>query len=121
MGADRLETLIEEQFENQVYTYGYELDRLTPEARVAYVKEMMLGIHNELNEALNETGWKDWSTSRHMNTELFLNELVDAQLLLWNLMLATGLYPNELADELVKRVSSKQSLNVQRQTQGYSV
>lgn len=111
--------LIEQQWAIQGYAFGYEMDRLTPEARIAYIKEMMLGIHNELYEALNETGWKDWSASRHMHVDLYLNELVDAQLMLWNLMLATGLLPHELSRELVERILMKQKVNIQRQESGY--
>jgi hypothetical protein len=111
--------LIKQQWAIQHYAFNYELDRLTPEARIAYIKEMMLGIHNELHEALNETGWKDWSTGRHLHVDLYLNELVDAQLMLWNLMLATGLMPDELSRELVERIQMKQKLNIQRQENGY--
>lgn len=84
-------------------------------ARVEYVKEMVLACLDELHEALNETGWKSWSTSRHLNRDAFVGELVDAWFFLMNLLLAADVS----ADELERRYFEKRERNVARQRGGY--
>lgn len=117
---DRLESMIEEQWLIQAKVFGYEFDRLTPEARVSYIRDMVLSATHELHEALDETTWKTWrTTGTALFMERYLDELVDAYLLLMNLFLATGMYPNEVAAELAERVALKQALNVKRQESGY--
>jgi hypothetical protein len=118
--VDRLEQMLEDQWAIQANTFGYQFDRLTPAERVTYIKEMVLAATHELHEALDETTWKSWqSTGVAVFPERYMDELVDAQLMLFNLFLATGMNPNEVADLLVERVAIKQKLNVQRQESGY--
>src|SRR5687767_4204603 len=111
--------MLEKHWEIQAKVFGHEFDIMTNEERILFIKDMVLSTTNELHEAMRETGWKSWSTSRHIHLDLYVNELVDVYCLLMNLFLVTGMYPDEVAEELFKRVSQKQQLNIQRQESGY--
>lgn len=119
MTRDRLEEMLEQQWAIQSSSFGHQFDRMTQSQRIAFIKDMVLAATHELHEALDETGWKSWSTAQHVFLDLYLSELTDCYLLLMNLFLVTGMYPDEVAKELVERVSMKQKLNVQRQESGY--
>jgi hypothetical protein len=116
---DRLETMLNKHWEIQRKVFGHEFDRMMNEEKILFIKDMVLSATNELHEAMRETGWKSWSTSRHINMDLYMNELVDVYCLLMNLFLVTGMDPEEVARVLFVRVSRKQMLNVQRQESGY--
>lgn len=118
---DRLEQMLEDQWELQAKAFGHHFDIMNPDQRKSFIKDMVLSATHELHEALDETAWKSWRGGNHIFLDQFLNELVDAQLLLFNLFLATGLNPDEVSAELAKRVALKQKLNVQRQESGYAV
>lgn len=61
--------------------------QMTSEERLEFIRSNILALTDELHEALNETGWKPWATSKHIYRDEFIKELCDAQLFLHNLML----------------------------------
>lgn len=83
--------------------------------RIGQFKEMKLAIEAELQEALDEMGWKPWASSRHFNTEAVQNELVDAWHFFMCLMLLAGMDP----ELLWQKYQEKIKINIRRQTEGY--
>lgn len=116
-----LEQIFLEQAKIQFETFNQDFHRMTDAEKIAYIREMVLATTHELHEAMRETGWKTWSTSDHIHTDLYVSELVDALLLLVNLFLVTGIPAGDLAAFVAAKVQLKQKLNVQRQESGYSV
>lgn len=93
---------------------------LEGEVRVQYIKDMILACTDELHEALAETGWKPWATSRHIHRAAALGELRDALQFLINAMFAVSqLQPEQLAQELHKMMEEKIALNLKRAADGY--
>ena len=77
-----------------------------------YITDMATACTGELHEALGETGWKPWTTSDHLNTEAFRDELTDAWLFLLNLMLASGMTSKDLFNRYQeKRVNAEKRFN----------
>jgi dimeric dUTPase (all-alpha-NTP-PPase superfamily) len=113
--ADRLQAMFDAQQKLQAMYNGYDLDNQTQDDRIENIKLNVLALTDELHEALNETGWKPWATSRHINEDALKNELIDAWHFFMNLCLHAGLTP----DELFKRYAEKRAINVQRQIDGY--
>lgn len=83
--------------------------------RVQFISGMILALTDELHEALNETGWKSWASSKHINEEAFKNELVDAWHFFMNLCLVARMSP----EELYIRYLRKREKNIKRQDEGY--
>lgn len=119
MADDLLLRLFTRQAEIQLKTFGFDFRTMTNAEKIAYIREIVLATTHELHEAMRETGWKTWSTGDHINTELYVTELVDALLLLVNLFLVTGYDPEALAAFVSHAVSEKQKLIIQRQESGY--
>lgn len=117
--AEQLEDIFYRQAVIQAETFGYDFRRMTDAEKIVYIREMVLATTHELHEAMRETGWKTWSTGDHINTQLYLAELVDAFLLLVNLFLVTGVHAGDLASHVATWAKQKQKLNVQRQEDGY--
>lgn len=115
--------LLRAQDELQRETFGYEFERMTPEARMEYIRWNMLALQNELHEALDETDWKPWTSiapnDRSMNIEAYLSELADAFHFFMNLLLATAKSPDELSVEFTQKYFHKRERNIQRQAEGY--
>jgi dUTPase len=78
---------------------------------------------DEVHEAMQEVGWKPWASSRHLNNESFLEELVDALHFLANMVLAAAINEHEdpkvLAKILWLKYQAKVEKNIQRQLEGY--
>lgn len=122
MTNDRLANLLRSQFTLQVEAYHRDLSSMTPEARVVFIKDMVLALTDELHEALNETSWKPWaSTHGEVNDEAFFAELVDAFHFMMNLMLVAFPHeaPEKIADKLWSGYVVKNAKNLQRQQEGY--
>lgn len=117
--AEAWEEVFLRQSEIQFDVYGHQFSRMTDQAKIAFIKEMVLSMTHELHEALDETGWKGWTASRHVHMDLFLRELVDVQLMLINLFLVTGIHAADLSFAVADLMAIKQKLNVQRQEGGY--
>lgn len=119
MAEDLLLKIFTRQAEIQQDTFGHRFPQMTDAEKIVFIKEMVLACSHELHEAMRETGWKGWSTSRHINLDPYVQELVDALLLLVNLFLVTGYSPEALTAFVSHAVSDKQLLNIQRQKSGY--
>ena len=80
-------------------------------------------LFDEVHEALDEMGWKPWATSRHLNAEPMLKEMVDAFHFFMNMLLVIGgemgWSIEQLADEFTKRYIAKNAVNAERQKEGY--
>jgi hypothetical protein len=116
-----LEHIFLEQAKIQFESFGQDFRAMTDPEKIAYIREMVLATTHELHEAMRETGWKPWSASDHIYTDLYVSELVDALLLLVNLFLVTGVHAGDLASFVAAKVQLKQKVNVQRQESGYRV
>jgi dimeric dUTPase (all-alpha-NTP-PPase superfamily) len=79
-------------------------------------------VEDELHEAMAEVGWKPWATSRHINQEAFMKEMVDAFHFFMNMLLCgcQGWSPSQIADEFTKMYIVKNAINAQRQAKGYN-
>ena len=110
-----LDEIFARQLELQTKSFGVNPSKLTGDDMSRYVQAMSLGLTDEVHEALNEIGWKPWATSRHVNREAFVGELVDALHFLVNLFLLVGAD----APEVYERYIEKSQRNKKRQTEGY--
>lgn len=112
--SDALKEVFDRQRSMQVML-GADPEELEGEARIDYIRTMVLALEDELHEALAETGWKPWATSRHINTEAFGGELVDAFHFLINLFLVIGWDESDV----INGYFLKSRRNEDRQRQGY--
>lgn len=97
------------------YNKGKALEDFTDEERMEAIRINVLSCTSELHEALDETGWKPWATSNHLNVEAFRSELVDVWHFFMNLMLHSGMTATDLYEGYIK----KNAKNHQRQDDGY--
>jgi hypothetical protein len=88
---------------------------MPPVLKMSYLRTQFLALADEQHEALNETGWKPWASSNHINREAYKGELADTFIFLMNQMIVADITPSELLD-LVK---AKQIKNAKRQDEGY--
>lgn len=86
-----------------------------PQELIDYIVYMKTALDDELHEMLNETGWKPWATSRHINMEGMKSELVDAFQFFMNLCFAAKMDANEL----MIRHADKLQKNYERAANGY--
>lgn len=100
-------------------TLGHDLQTMTVDERIDYIKEMTLAQFSEMNESLGEVGWKSWATSRHINTEAYLGELIDEFHFWMNRVLAIGMSPEDLAVAVTSRYMTKRETNIRRHEEGY--
>jgi len=107
------------QWRLQVDSFATDPEKLTEEDRAPFVTWNAFAAIAELVEAMQEVGWKPWATSRHLNREAFLREIVDALHFIGNLALCAGGHPLELGNELWKLYEQKHEINAQRQRDGY--
>ena len=80
-----------------------------------YLRLMKDALESELDELQNETGWKPWATSRHVNLEAAQSEVVDAWHFMMNIMVHLKLDEHKLAALYYKKLEK----NKQRQMDGY--
>ncbi len=99
----------------QIDAYGADPRDLVEDERIEFIRWNVLALEDELHEALGETGWKPWATSRHVNTDKFHGEMVDAFHFFMNLCLVSGLS----AENLLARYAEKREINARRQARGY--
>lgn len=113
---DRLGEMFELQGDLQRNTYGsHPADIEDPVERIQFIKDMKLSAESELQEMLDEVGWKPWATSRHVNEEAMQGELIDLWHFFMNLCMAAKLTPDMLYD----KYKAKRLKNIQRQKDGY--
>lgn len=116
---DKFEELFRRQHNLQVESFGRNFQRMLPADRAIYIREMQQAAIMELCEALDEVGWKSWATSRHINRDAYVAELVDVLHFWINMLLALGDDPDELASEVFTRYTLKAAINASRQARGY--
>lgn len=113
---DRLEEMLHLQNELQkVMPPIREFPSPDPAILMEQIRNNVLSLITELTEMLDETGWKPWATSNHINPEAFKSETVDAWHFMMNLMLLGGM----TADDLYEGYLKKRKLNIKRQADGY--
>lgn len=110
-----LQMILDRQRELQKKHYGVDVTQFDEEQRAQYIRDMSLALTDELHEALNESGWKPWATSRHLNRQAYLGELIDVLHFWCNLVLIT----NASQEELVNMYFAKADKNAKRQLDGY--
>lgn len=112
---DMLAVMLAAQADVQRQLTGLDVTQLKGDSLADYMRTMGWACSDELHEAVNETGWKPWATSRHINHEEFMGEMTDAWLFFMNLMLAGGM----TADDLIDRTAKKQDNALIRFANGY--
>lgn len=80
-----------------------------------YLRDMKDALESELDELQNETGWKPWATSRHVNIDAARGEWIDAWHFMMNLALALGMDEQMIVD----MYAAKLQKNMLRQYEGY--
>lgn len=113
--GDRLESIFDRQQAFQMIVSNGDYPPTDPDHLMAEIRTQSLGVISEVNEALEETGWKPWATSNHINREAYLGELVDALHFLVNMALLAGITP----DEIYQNYREKNLVNLRRQVTGY--
>lgn len=121
---DALTQMLTLQRDLQVRSFGADPMTMSDEERVDYIRWNVLALTDELHEFLGEVGWKPWATSRHVNAEAALSELVDAWHFMMNLLLALGeplaaSHEATLARDFANRYFEKREVNARRQAEGY--
>tara|TARA_R110000796_G_scaffold39383_4_gene98278 strand:+ start:8527 stop:8955 length:429 start_codon:yes stop_codon:yes gene_type:complete len=111
----QFEDALKAQLELQKKSFGTDPTMLDDEQKMDFIRWNVLALEDELHEALAETGWKPWATSKHVNRAAYIAELVDAFHFLMNLMLVVDCS----ADEFLQKYAEKRKINVQRQVEGY--
>lgn len=116
-----LTEMLMKQLELQRESFGIDPLTLEGEKRIEFIRWNVLALENELHEFLQEIGWKPWATSRHVNQEEAIGELVDAWHFFMNLLLVTvqGPNPYAAAATLMSRYERKHDVNARRQEEGY--
>ena len=111
-----LDMILDAQRKLQKNSYGVDISALNEEERAAYIRDMSLALTDELHEALNETGWKPWATSRHFNRQAFIGEMIDVLHFWCNLILVANVGEKEILDAYF----AKAEKNARRQMDGYN-
>lgn len=108
--------LFQAQIKIQKLAYGKDPRDITdPNERVQFIRDMREALESELQEVMDEVGWKPWATSRHVNEEAAQGEMADVMLFFINLCLVLNLDPYKLADKTYEKMQR----NLDRQLQGY--
>lgn len=110
-----LDNIFERQLRLQIDSYGVDPSSLSGEERRVFIVDMTLALQDELHEALAECGWKPWASSRHLDKDAFVSELVDALHFLVNLFIVAG----ASADDVYNAYIAKSEKNAARQQSGY--
>ena len=80
-----------------------------------FLRDMKDALESELDELQNETGWKPWATSRHVNIDAARSEWIDAWHFMMNIALALG-----MDEEMILNMyMAKLKKNIARQDAGY--
>lgn len=113
---DMLIQLFDKQLEIQTLAYGKNpLEITDPVERIQFIRDMREALEAELQEMIDETGWKPWATSRHVHEEAAAGELADALLFFINLCFIIRVDPIKL----FTLTMAKMDRNLQRQLEGY--
>lgn len=119
---DRLAAMIQRQYELQQRLGELPPDNASNGERLDYLRTMVLALYAEVQEALDETGWKPWTTSDHIYEAGAFSEFCDAWQFLMNCFFAIaprGYGPEQIADLIYSTHSNKVGVNKQRAANGY--
>lgn len=122
--SDSLTNLVTKQLELQKEHMGGDprlLFETNPSGFADFMRWNAYALDDEIHEALQEVGWKPWATSRHLNREAFMKEMVDAFHFFMNLLLAgnPGRAVEDIVKDFVDLYHAKHAKNAQRQIDGY--
>lgn len=109
-----LQRMMDRQSELQLALGGSHPSTRTPAEQMDYLREMVLAVMSELQEALTETGWKTWTATNHIEREAYVAELVDAMQFLMNLFALV----NASAQEIETKLFAKHEINWARHRSG---
>jgi dimeric dUTPase (all-alpha-NTP-PPase superfamily) len=109
------EKALEAQLQLQIHSFGANPKTLDDDQKVEWIRWNVLALEDELHELLAETGWKPWATSKHVNRDAFISELVDSFHFMMNLMLVVDCS----AEEFLEKYFVKRGINEKRQIDGY--
>lgn len=97
---DYLSRMIEAQRELQKEMYGYDVFGVVERhGDIFYARDMILAAIGELNEVLEETGWKPLPYQRDdvkYDIDGMRREIVDVFMFIMNIMIASGMTADEL-------------------------
>lgn len=114
--SDSLVGLFEAQAKIQTLAYGRDPREITdPVERIQFIRDMREALEAELQEMMDEIGWKPWATSKHVNEEAGGKELSDVMLFFINLCFAFRVTPQMLAENTFEKMQR----NLDRQLAGY--
>lgn len=111
-----LQRMMDDQSRLQVAMGNSHPATRSPEAQMEYVREMTLAAVSELMEALDETGWRTWSSSNHVNRDAFIGEIRDAQQFIFNMLSLVEC----TAEEFCGKLAEKHRINWERLANGYT-
>src|ERR1035437_7080774 len=116
----------------QITAFDVDPVALVGDARAQYATWNAYALVHELSETMDEIGWKPWATSRHLNREAFIGEVVDVLHFVGNLLLLAAenedssleqfgrvINVSKLADDVWERYCMKHEKNIRRQHEGY--
>jgi dimeric dUTPase (all-alpha-NTP-PPase superfamily) len=116
MTTDRMQQMLDMQRDLQLrINAGHTIEAHTPEEKMEAFRTNVLACTDELHEALDETGWKPWATSNHLNRDAFHSEMVDA----WHFFMNLMLHGEMSMDDLYRGYMAKNAVNHRRQIDGY--
>jgi hypothetical protein len=121
-GDNKLDRMLARQRELQEKSMGIDFNMMSDVERIAYIKENVLALTDELHEMLGEMGWKSWATSRHINTNAAFGELIDAWHFMMNIAIALmpgNMHTSVVADRFEDYYNHKREKNAKRQEDGY--
>lgn len=112
---DNLQGLFDAQLKIQTLAYGKDPRELEGAERIQFIRDMREALEAELQEMMDETGWKPWATSKHVNERAAQGEMSDVFLFFINLCLVLHLTP----EVLTSNTFEKMQRNLDRQLAGY--
>lgn len=117
---DSLRTILQQQLDLQ-RTYDTDPTQMRGDDRIHWFITMIVACEDELHEALNEVGWKPWTSSRHIDEDKAFNELRDALQFLINAMFTMKqITPVQMTDLIRNAMRDKIAINRNRDALGYT-
>jgi dimeric dUTPase (all-alpha-NTP-PPase superfamily) len=114
--TDRLSRMFQMQTDlQQVMPPVREFPSPDPNELMSQIRGSALALIAELVEMLDETGWKPWAASNHINRDAYRGEIIDMWHFFMNLCILGGVSPSDLYDGYIR----KHNVNRERQENGY--
>lgn len=110
-----LQDAFDAQLDLQIKNFGQDPRGLDEEKKVEYLTWNVLASLDELHEALAEFGWKPWASSKHVNRDAVISELVDLLHFQMNMLISLDCD----AREFLAKYFEKRGINAKRQDEGY--